>query len=52
MLILSRHDVEAVLDVRTCMAAMEAALGDSPGAYGDSHPAHRFALTALVFLRG
>jgi ornithine cyclodeaminase/alanine dehydrogenase-like protein (mu-crystallin family) len=26
MLILSRHDVEAVLDVRTCMAAMEAAL--------------------------
>jgi ornithine cyclodeaminase/alanine dehydrogenase-like protein (mu-crystallin family) len=27
MLILSRHDVEAVLDVRTCMAAMEAALG-------------------------
>ena len=26
MLILSRRDVEAVLDVRTCMAAMEAAL--------------------------
>jgi ornithine cyclodeaminase/alanine dehydrogenase-like protein (mu-crystallin family) len=26
MLVLSRHDVEAVLDVRTCMQAMEAAL--------------------------